>query len=153
MRINYQTTLFGTNVQLAPYHEKFVANYHVWMQSPFLLEMTGSEPLTIEEEYEMQQSWRDDEKKCTFIILAKEAGVEELDRMVGDVNLFLSKDDEGNLQSEIDVMIAEEKYRRKGMGIESVCLMLWYGVNHLKIQKFFAKIKKENDPSISLFQK
>lgn len=153
MRINYNSTVLGKVVQLVPYREKFVSNYHIWMQSPFLLEMTGSEPLTIEEEYEMQQSWRDDEKKCTFIILAQEENVEELHRMVGDVNLFLSKDDDGLPQAEIDVMIAEDRYRRKGMGIESVCLMLWYGVVHLKIQKFFAKIKKENNPSISLFLK
>ena len=32
-------------------------------------EMTASEPLTIEEEYEMQQSWLEDPTKCTFIVL------------------------------------------------------------------------------------
>jgi hypothetical protein len=31
------------------------------MKSPYLQEMTASEPLTLEEEYEMQQSWHDDE--------------------------------------------------------------------------------------------
>ena len=47
-------------------------NYHEWMQDPFLLDATASEPLTMEQEVEMQQSWRDDEKKCTFIILARD---------------------------------------------------------------------------------
>ena len=27
---------------------------------PYLIEMTASEPLTLEEEYDMQQQWRDD---------------------------------------------------------------------------------------------
>ena len=31
------------------------------MKDPFLQEMTCSEPLTIEEEYEMQESWHKDD--------------------------------------------------------------------------------------------
>ena len=42
------------------------------MQDPELLEATGSELLTLDEELENQQSWRDDETKCTFIILARD---------------------------------------------------------------------------------
>ena len=42
------------------------------MQDPFLLEATASEPLSMEEEVAMQREWRDDEKKCTFIILARD---------------------------------------------------------------------------------
>ena len=153
MRLNYEITIFGKKIQLVPYRKKFVENYHVWMQSPFLLEMTGSEPLTIEEEYEMQQSWRDDEKKCTFIILENDPSTPETSRMVGDINLFLSKDENNQLQSEIDVMIAEEKYRRQGMGYEAVMAMMWYGHQHLQIKKFFSKIKEENEPSIELFKR
>jgi hypothetical protein len=43
------------------------------MKNPDLLEATASEPLSLEEEIEMQQSWRDDPKKCTFIVHATEA--------------------------------------------------------------------------------
>lgn len=82
------------------------------MKDPSLLEATGSEPLSLEQEVEMQQSWRDDPMKCTFIVHAtsltgdvqgKEALYvqDELSGMVGDVNLFLSEvvdevDDDGN---------------------------------------------------------
>ena len=47
-------------------------NYHKWMQDPSLLEATASEPLTIDEEIAMQREWKEDEGKCTFIILARE---------------------------------------------------------------------------------
>lgn len=40
------------------------------MQSDQLLEQTASERLTLEQEYEMQQSWRTDPDKCTFVLLA-----------------------------------------------------------------------------------
>jgi hypothetical protein len=44
-----------------------VPKYHEWMKSPFLQEMTASEPLTLEEEYEMQTSWHEDEESTNMI--------------------------------------------------------------------------------------
>jgi len=40
------------------------------MQNEDLLDKTASKKLTLEQEYEMQQTWYQDDDKCTFIILA-----------------------------------------------------------------------------------
>lgn len=45
---------------LSTYPIPQVATYHEWMQDPVLQEQTASEPLTLDAEYEMQRSWRND---------------------------------------------------------------------------------------------
>jgi RimJ/RimL family protein N-acetyltransferase len=166
------------------------------MKDPDLLEATGSEPLSYEEEVEMQQSWRDDEMKCTFIVHAAELCFpavkkfepstetessdenkflveENLDAMIGDVNLFLSEiyesdesDENENaeigevnaeaseqlMQAEVDIMIAEKDFRGKGLGRAATCAMLLYGATKLGIHRFFCKINEDNIDSIRLFK-
>ncbi|XP_052613404.1 alpha/beta-tubulin-N-acetyltransferase 9 isoform X2 [Peromyscus californicus insignis] len=111
MRLNQNTVLLGKKVVLVPYTSKHVPRYHEWMQSEELRHLTASEPLTLEQEYAMQRSWREDEDKCTFIVLdavkwqAQPRPPEE-SCMVGDVNLFLTDLEDPTL-GEIEVMIAE----------------------------------------------
>jgi ribosomal protein S18 acetylase RimI-like enzyme len=73
MILNYETVIVGERCVLVPYRAEHVPTYHSWMQDPELLQATASEPLTLQEEYEMQSSWRDDPNKCTYIVLARES--------------------------------------------------------------------------------
>ncbi|KAM4662580.1 alpha/beta-tubulin-N-acetyltransferase 9 isoform 2-T3 [Discoglossus pictus] len=125
------------------------------MKSEELQKLTASEPLTLEQEYEMQRSWREDTDKCTFIILDAgrwDQGCPEEQCMVGDVNLFLTDPDNPSL-AEIEIMIAEPSSRGRGFGEESVRLMLFYGVTTLGISTFEAKIGLDNTTSIRLFNR
>ena len=81
MRSNYHTVLLGRRVVLVPYRPQHVAKYHRWMADPYLQHMTGSEPLSLEEEVDMQREWADDDDKCTFIVLERAAcvGLEDLE--------------------------------------------------------------------------
>ena len=217
MKENYETCLVGDNCVLVPYRPCHVEQYHAWMQNAALLEATGSEPLTLEQEYEMQQTWRRDQHKCTFIVLDKRQcnfqGVpiatttttldqtnvpttspqsaattpvlndETIDfirkntsAMVGDVNLFLSEEEEADdnddeqvedkgadpkdpgpghgrrMQAEVDIMVAEPGARGRGIGKEATCLMIQYATVVLNIRRFFAKINATNTASRALFQ-
>lgn len=129
MKLNYETCVVGNKCVLVPYRPEHVPKYHQWMLDPFLLEMTGSEPLSLAEEVAMQQAWRDDDEKCTFIVLAKDQcdfgdfdpendcscsnntnGSKTFDdpdfcrrnisAMVGDVNLFFSEEEEEDEQED-----------------------------------------------------
>lgn len=176
MKLNYETCILGQACILVPYRREHVPIYHEWMKDPDLLEATGSEPLSLEEEYEMQQSWRDDAHKMTFIILDKEQAtkgtikdqdndfiVRNLDAMVGDVNLFLSEEDNEDqdetndnnqlLQAELDIMVAEKTARGKGIGREACCLMMKFGASRLNIRRFFCKINEDNEASLAMFRK
>ncbi|KAJ4302192.1 methionyl-tRNA synthetase [Collariella sp. IMI 366227] len=158
-------------------------------------EATASDRLTLEEEYENQQSWRASHDKLTFIIcqplssppvirsgtsiLAGEPDAPE--RMVGDVNLFLypyEDDDEddgvpsaapGFCVGEVDIMIADQVHRGKGMGRGVVQGFLQYVARHVEgimreyaedkdmevapgLKLLMAKINQGNGKSIALFR-
>jgi methionyl-tRNA synthetase len=116
-------------------------------------EATASEPMTLEEEYENQQSWRTSHDKLTFIICEPLNGEQRSDaariitaknddspdRMKGDVNFFLYLDDDDDedgaeqqenshirLRGEIDVMIAGQQHRGQGTGEAAVRTILAY---------------------------
>lgn len=126
------------------------------MTDPYLRAMTGSEPLTLEQEYKMQRSWQEDEDKCTFIILDRgvyeRTMMDEVAAMIGDVNLFFN-DQDAPRNAEIEVMIAEPSKRQRGLGKEAVYLMMRYGVEELHVTAFTAKIKLSNTVSLQLFEK
>ncbi|KAM9426260.1 alpha/beta-tubulin-N-acetyltransferase 9 [Pholidichthys leucotaenia] len=156
MKINENTLLEGHRVALVPYNEHHVPRYHEWMKSPELQQLTASEPLTLKQEFDMQRSWREDEDKCTFIILDKQRWVDlslqEEHCMVGDVNIFLTDPTDPTV-AELEIMIAEQSYRGKGIGKEVTRMMMCYGVQKLGIEKFQAKIGLGNQISISMFKK
>ncbi|XP_072882774.1 alpha/beta-tubulin-N-acetyltransferase 9 isoform X2 [Hemitrygon akajei] len=155
MRLNKDVVLRGQLAVLVPYNARHVPRYHQWMKSEELLKLTASESLTLEQEYQMQRSWQEDDDKCTFIVLDKLRWMSGLyteeDCMVGDVNLFLT-DPEDPTMAEIEIMIAEPNFRGKGFGKEVTLMMMYYGVTKLGIRKFQAKINLENIISIAMFQ-
>ena len=152
MKTNARTAVWTELLVLVPYRACHVPKYHGWMQSAELQQLTASEPLTLSEEYAMQQSWLNDDNKCTFIVLdraALEGGGDQLAAMVGDVNLFLLDDPAG--AAEAEVMIAERWARGTGRGRQAAAAMLRYGAETLGLAHFQVKIGFDNEPSRRMF--
>lgn len=155
MKINSTIRIIGECVVLVPYKKLHVEKYHRWMMSPDLQALTASEPLSLEEEYEMQQSWLIDNDKCTFIVLDKYLLAEkgnEIEAMIGDTNLFLV-DQEDRTRAEGEIMIAEPQFRGQKRGWEAMLLMFRYGIEQLGLKTYQVKIGLSNTPSIGMFQK
>ncbi|KAI9081579.1 hypothetical protein K1719_036465 [Acacia pycnantha] len=158
-RSKKRVSLEGEKVILVPYMEAHVPKYHQWMQDPSLLEATGSVPLTLDQEYQMQISWSQDPDKETFIVLDKDLVVGEfshgephVEAMVGDVNIFMNDLDNPQM-AEIEIMIAEAKSRGKGFGKDTVVMMMAFAIEKLGINIFRAKIGESNATSLNMFQK
>ncbi|EXC34918.1 N-acetyltransferase 9-like protein [Morus notabilis] len=152
-------SLEGEKVILVPYMAEHVPKYHEWMRDPALLQATGSEPLTLDEEYQMQLSWTQDPFKRTFVVLDKRLVVGEfvhgdphVEAMVGDVNIYMNDPDDPQM-AEIEIMIAELKCRGTGLGKESVLMMMAFAVKNVGIHAFRAKIGESNTSSLNMFRK
>uniref|UniRef100_A0A915CB27 N-acetyltransferase domain-containing protein n=1 Tax=Parascaris univalens TaxID=6257 RepID=A0A915CB27_PARUN len=144
MRVNAGIKVIGKQVILVPYEACHVNKYHRWMEDAELRQQTASDRLTLEREYEMQRSWREDDDKCTFIILSRsliDEGYDELSSMIGDVNLFLYE-----TVAELEIMIAEREWRGRGIATECIRLMIRYAFEHLHIERF-----EEQSFNINLF--
>ncbi|MCP9258130.1 N-acetyltransferase 9 [Dirofilaria immitis] len=151
MRISECTKLIGRKIILVPYHEHHVVKYHTWMENEELRMLTGSERLSLEDEYKMQIKWHEDDDKCTFIILVRDlidSGANEIDSMVGDINIFIN-DNTG----ELTIMIAESEWRGKGLGEEAVRVMLKFALQAIGVRVFEVKISENNIGSLKLVQR
>lgn len=146
--------IFGDRVILVPYKEEHVGKYHQWMTDSDLQRLTGSEPLTLEQEYEMQKTWVRDADKCTFIVLDKslfESAQNEEFSMIGDTNMYFTDQDDP-LLGEIEVMIASQLHRGRGLGQEIALTMIKFAKDVLGAEKLVAKIKFDNEASLKLFK-
>ncbi|EKJ76884.1 hypothetical protein FPSE_03070 [Fusarium pseudograminearum CS3096] len=175
-------TISTSKALLVPYEAHHVRQYHAWMQDPDIQEATASEPMTLEEEYENQQSWRTSSDKLTFIVCAPvtqdvslvKASTADADGLMrGDINFFLypfesddeddTTDTQGWVTGEVDVMIASPSHRGQGLGQAAVCALLVYIRKHIdgilaeygakELKGLMVKIKEGNKGSRALFEK
>lgn len=81
--------------------------------------------------------------------------------MAGDVNLFMKGSrDEDDFEAEVEIMIAENAYRRRGFASSALQLMLSYATSStspsplpISRDRLVVRIGEKNTPSIRLFEK
>ncbi|KAH7409114.1 GNAT domain-containing protein, partial [Cadophora sp. MPI-SDFR-AT-0126] len=149
-----QTAISTSSILLVPYEASHVPTYHEWMKDEQIQAETASEPLTLEEEYAMQRSWRTDADKLTFIaclplpsasssanapssttpLTLIPGQFDTPTHLLGDVNLFLTPSTSTSptlLTGELELMIAPTTHRRKGHGRAAILSFLTYISAHL----------------------
>ncbi|XP_076248964.1 alpha/beta-tubulin-N-acetyltransferase 9-like [Calliopsis andreniformis] len=72
--------------------------------------------------------------------------------MIGDTNLFFNEPEQPG-SAEAEIMIADVAHRGMKRGWEAMILMLLYGINTLNVTRYIAKIKLDNEKSITMFTK
>ena len=127
----------------------------------------------------MQQSWRADHDKLTFIACIPVDGPSEYivegtqdapSRIIGDVNLFFSAADEDveGCIGELELMIARPSLRRRGYGRATILAFLRYievhlqeildeykknqSVEKMSLLQLKVKVGSKNEKSIKLFE-
>ncbi|TKA54622.1 hypothetical protein B0A53_03029 [Rhodotorula sp. CCFEE 5036] len=182
MRLNEATTLATDRIVLRPYRRWHVPRYHEWMASEEMQQATASEPLTMEQEYEMQQSWRLDEDSKSAFAPKQPVAHDDSSTMLGDVNLFLHEadpetdpEDDGLRRSEpetatptprrpprppraeMEIMFPPTPSfpARSGIATHTLQVFLSYAATELRIppRSFFARIGFDNEKSLGLFRK
>lgn len=70
---------------------------------------------------------------------------------VGLVDLF--EYDPKNNRAGVGIMIKDENTRNRGIGSETLNLLIQYSFRHLNLHQLFANIDSANEPSLKLFTK
>ncbi|XP_042490592.1 N-acetyltransferase 9-like protein isoform X4 [Macadamia integrifolia] len=156
--------LEGKNVILVPYMREHAPKYHEWMQEPSMLQAYGFGATNI--------------GPRTFVVLDKQLVVGDFFHgdppvegksfrgqyvkeqtihytcvaMVGDVNIYMI-DLEDTQLAEIEIMIAEPKSHGKGLGEESILMVMTFAVENFGIHIFRVKMGESNTASLNLFRK
>jgi RimJ/RimL family protein N-acetyltransferase len=140
-------------------------------QTQALQAATASDPLSLSDEFSMQQSWRLDPDKLTFIICrapttmsasatSVDTGVAE--DMIGDVNLFLYPDPdfESTVSSpetggehagavpiigELEIMLAERSARRKGFAYNALRAFMAYITDAERLPRILEEYRLGSD--------
>jgi RimJ/RimL family protein N-acetyltransferase len=136
-----------SELRLVDFTQEFVHIFHKWMQEGEVLQLTSTDPMSLEDVTKLSvQSLKG---HCIVqIILLK--GIP-----IGDVDLFYSVDEDLLRAGEINILIAEKQYRSKGYG--KIALMNFIEnikrqADSLRPDYLCAKINKENNASIRLFE-
>ena len=136
-----------------------IPRYYKWLSDPEIQRLTGTEPInSMSEISDIYQMYSTESTKHIFIIVdlslysdtQEENIFYEMGDMAGDLNIFNYTDERGKYV-ELNIMIAENKSRRKGIAKYTLMMVICMLYEKLGVSRFVAHILKDNLGSLALF--
>lgn len=131
--------------------------YHDWLQDPHLQEMTATEPVDLQTEYDYQQELAHSTDSTRPYLISYECveftkliQEKESKKLVGDINLFFNHEEDS---AELNIMIADADARRKNLASEALVLVMVYAVQRYNVRQFFVKVLGHNEAALRFFEK
>lgn len=139
MKENDNKCLYGTNVVLLPYLDKHIPTRHQWLAAGPENRLDRSlNPPSFEEEVQHQKEYTQDQTHCMFLVAdAMSLGdpdCTEKDALIGEAHLLIYRDEREH--ANIEIMLLDRSVRRRTMVCETLLLLLYFGVNQLKLLRF-----------------
>ncbi|KAK8790032.1 hypothetical protein WA158_006812 [Blastocystis sp. Blastoise] len=145
--------LTAKGIELINFERSHCELYSEWLKDDYILEMTDTDGMTLEDIILSQESYAEEEDKITVLLSVNKEGSANEKVLIGDCNLFIDYVDEEGDVGELNVMVAEKDYRRKGYAIKAVALMIMWAHKNCNLNEFMAKIKLSNEASYNMFKK
>lgn len=144
--MRYFKKIIGENIYLSPINVEDIEIYMKWMNDKNVTDNIGQTQYVTT--FEKEKEWLESTNKGNKYQFAI---INNNDELIGNCSLFDLDFINGN--ATVGIFIGEEKYRGKGLGTETLKLLIGYGFNNLNLNNIMLTVFSFNERAIKCYKK